>query len=226
MIHVPQLDRAHDRHGYEAEDKHQTAEQPEKVHRFGSESTGEPKRGEIKIAVDKTVEAKFCLAVLPCLMVYHFLSNFVEAGKFGQIGYVAVHVAIDFDVFHHLAAVCLEAAVEVVQVADAAYFPGCSVEEFGWYGFRQWVVAFFLVARHEVVEADHAALAAEGRSEILDISQSAISHQLKTLREANLVKNRKDGKMVIYSLDDDHVKDIFEKALNHVLEIKEREEKK
>lgn len=61
---------------------------------------------------------------------------------------------------------------------------------------------------------------------LLGMTKSAISHQLKTLREANLVKNRKDGKMVIYSLDDDHVKDIFEKALNHVLEIKEREEKK
>ena len=60
---------------------------------------------------------------------------------------------------------------------------------------------------------------------LLGMTKSAISHQLKTLREANLVKNRKDGKMVIYSLDDDHVKDIFEKALNHVLEIKEREEK-
>ena len=57
---------------------------------------------------------------------------------------------------------------------------------------------------------------------LLGMTKSAISHQL---REANLVKNRKDGKMVIYSLDDDHVKDIFEKALNHVLEIKEREEK-
>jgi len=61
---------------------------------------------------------------------------------------------------------------------------------------------------------------------LLGMTKSAISHQLKTLREANLVKNRKDGKMVIYSLDDDHVKDIFEKALNHVLEIKEREENK
>ena len=60
---------------------------------------------------------------------------------------------------------------------------------------------------------------------LLNMTQSAISHQLKTLRDANLVKSRKDGKMVIYSLDDEHVKDIFEKALDHVLEIKEREVK-
>ena len=44
---------------------------------------------------------------------------------------------------------------------------------------------------------------------LLGMTKSAISHQLKTLREANLVKNRKDGKMVIYSLDDDHVKGYF-----------------
>jgi len=60
---------------------------------------------------------------------------------------------------------------------------------------------------------------------LLAMTKSAISHQLRTLREANLVKYRKEGKMVIYSLDDDHVKDIFEKALDHVLEIKEREDK-
>ena len=60
---------------------------------------------------------------------------------------------------------------------------------------------------------------------LLGMTKSAISHQLKTLRDANLVKSRKDGKMVIYSLDDEHVKDIFEKALDHVLEIKEREVK-
>ena len=53
------------------------------------------------------------------------------------------------------------------------------------------------------------------------MTKSAISHQLKTLREANLVKFKKEGKNVIYTLDDDHVKDIFEKALEHVLERRE-----
>lgn len=53
---------------------------------------------------------------------------------------------------------------------------------------------------------------------LLGMTKSAISHQLKVLREANLVKFRKMGKMVMYSLDDDHVKTIFEMALEHVLE--------
>ncbi len=53
---------------------------------------------------------------------------------------------------------------------------------------------------------------------LLGMTKSAISHQLRTLRDAKLVKFRKEGKMVIYSLVDEHVKDIFEKALEHVLE--------
>lgn len=67
--------------------------------------------------------------------------------------------------------------------------------------------------KHDMCVCDLAAL--------LGMTKSAISHQLKTLRDANLVKFKKDGKLVIYSLDDDHVKDIFEKALEHVLEGKE-----
>lgn len=55
---------------------------------------------------------------------------------------------------------------------------------------------------------------------LLGMTKSAISHQLKTLREANLVKFKKEGKMAIYSLSDNHVKLVFEMALEHVLEEK------
>lgn len=53
---------------------------------------------------------------------------------------------------------------------------------------------------------------------LLDMTKSAISHQLRILREANLVRSRRDGKNVFYSLDDDHVRDIFSKAAEHVVE--------
>ncbi len=53
---------------------------------------------------------------------------------------------------------------------------------------------------------------------LLNMTKSAISHQLRTLRDAKLVKFRKEGKMVFYNLADDHVKIIFEMALEHVLE--------
>lgn len=51
---------------------------------------------------------------------------------------------------------------------------------------------------------------------ILDMSQSAISHQLRLLRDLNLVKYIRRGKLVIYSLDDEHVLRIFEQGLDHV----------
>ncbi|MBN2106537.1 MAG: helix-turn-helix transcriptional regulator [Deltaproteobacteria bacterium] len=50
----------------------------------------------------------------------------------------------------------------------------------------------------------------------LDLNQSAVSHQLRLLRSARLVKYRKDGKVVYYSLDDDHVKTLFDQGLEHV----------
>ena len=48
------------------------------------------------------------------------------------------------------------------------------------------------------------------------MTKSAISHQLATLRKARLVKHRRDGKTVYYSLNDMHVKLIFETAMEHL----------
>lgn len=53
---------------------------------------------------------------------------------------------------------------------------------------------------------------------LLDMSQSAISHQLRVLKNAKLVKFRKEGRVVYYSLDDDHVKAIFDQGYQHILE--------
>lgn len=53
---------------------------------------------------------------------------------------------------------------------------------------------------------------------LLNMTQSAISHQLRVLKQARLVKNRKDGKIVYYSLDDLHVKQIFNQGLTHISE--------
>lgn len=53
---------------------------------------------------------------------------------------------------------------------------------------------------------------------LLGMTKSAVSHQLKSLKQANLVKYRKEGKSVIYSLADDHVKLIVEMGLDHIRE--------
>ena len=55
-------------------------------------------------------------------------------------------------------------------------------------------------------------------AELLEMNQSAISHQLRILKQAALVKNRRDGKTIYYSLADDHIKTIFNCALEHVEE--------
>ncbi|CAM3683858.1 metalloregulator ArsR/SmtB family transcription factor [Erysipelothrix urinaevulpis] len=52
----------------------------------------------------------------------------------------------------------------------------------------------------------------------LDMTQSAISHQLSSLRKLNLVKTRRVGRNIYYSLSDDHVMQIFMQALEHVRE--------
>lgn len=51
------------------------------------------------------------------------------------------------------------------------------------------------------------------------MEQSAISHQLKTLKDARLVKSRREGKSMLYSLDDLHVFSILEQVLTHVNEL-------
>lgn len=56
-------------------------------------------------------------------------------------------------------------------------------------------------------------------SEILNISQSAISHQLKNLRASNLVKTEKMGKNVYYRISDEHIKIILEYGLEHIGEV-------
>ena len=52
----------------------------------------------------------------------------------------------------------------------------------------------------------------------LGMSQSAISHQLKVLKEARLVTSRRDGKNTFYSLADEHIQEMFKVAFEHIME--------
>lgn len=55
-------------------------------------------------------------------------------------------------------------------------------------------------------------------AEIIGASQSAVSHQLRTLKQARLVKFQRDGKNVIYSLSDDHVHTVLAQGMTHICE--------
>jgi ArsR family transcriptional regulator len=53
---------------------------------------------------------------------------------------------------------------------------------------------------------------------VLDMTQSAVSHQLRVLKSSRLVKARKEGKLVFYSLNDEHIEMIYKMGIEHILE--------
>ncbi|MCP4182063.1 MAG: helix-turn-helix transcriptional regulator [Hyphomicrobiales bacterium] len=53
---------------------------------------------------------------------------------------------------------------------------------------------------------------------LLQIKQPAVSHQLKNLKQARIVKNRRDGKVIYYSLDDDHMRKLLNLGMAHIQE--------
>ena len=59
-------------------------------------------------------------------------------------------------------------------------------------------------------------LSVRSLAEIVGISESAASHHLRGLRQMRIVRARKDGRQVFYALDDDHIADLFQRALDHI----------
>lgn len=57
-----------------------------------------------------------------------------------------------------------------------------------------------------------------GIAELLGMTQSAISHQLQVLKKAKLVRYRREGKTIFYSLSDDHVRTILDQGMEHITE--------
>ncbi|MDR1285104.1 MAG: metalloregulator ArsR/SmtB family transcription factor [Campylobacteraceae bacterium] len=81
-------------------------------------------------------------------------------------------------------------------------------ELFKVFGDSTRVKILYALFQSEMCVCDIAAL--------FGMTKSSISHQLRVLKQAKLVKFRKDGKIVYYSLDDEHVKNIFDQAFVHV----------
>ena len=71
-------------------------------------------------------------------------------------------------------------------------------------------ILYLLAAKQELCVTDIA--------EAVNLSQSAISHQLRMLKQMHLIKFRREGKNILYSLADDHVQTILQMGLEHVLE--------
>ena len=65
---------------------------------------------------------------------------------------------------------------------------------------------------------EHGELCVNDICQCVDMTKYAVSHHLKLLKQSKLVKSKRKGKEIIYSLDDEHVKDLFKCALEHVME--------
>lgn len=63
---------------------------------------------------------------------------------------------------------------------------------------------------------DHNEMCVCDIANVLNMTKSSISHQLSYLKDLNIVKSRKSGKEVYYSLDDEHVKEVFEVSISHI----------
>ena len=68
---------------------------------------------------------------------------------------------------------------------------------------------------HALLDSD---LCVGDMAQILNLSQSAVSHQLKILKDAKLVRFRREGKIIFYALDDEHVRNILSMGVEHVEE--------
>lgn len=88
------------------------------------------------------------------------------------------------------------------------------------YGLSEFYKIFADQTRLRILDAlQNKPMCVNEISEVLNISQSAISHQLKNLRSSNLVKADKEGKNVIYSISDEHIKVILNYGLEHIAEV-------
>ena len=83
-------------------------------------------------------------------------------------------------------------------------------ELFKIFGDSTRIKMLFVLCESEVCVADLAIA--------LDMTQSAISHQLKILKQSKLVKTRREGKSIIYSIADDHVRSIIQIGMEHIEE--------
>ena len=54
---------------------------------------------------------------------------------------------------------------------------------------------------------------------LLKMKQPAVSHQLKNLKQSRIIKARRDGKVIYYSLDDEHIRDLLNLGMNHIQEL-------
>lgn len=110
-------------------------------------------------------------------------------------------------------------APEAMEAPETAAAPECMPDEELLYDLADLFKAFADTTRIRILYA----LMGQDRcvadiADIIGVSQSAVSHQLRTLKQARLVKFQRDGKNIIYSLSDDHVYTMLAQGMTHICE--------
>ncbi len=108
---------------------------------------------------------------------------------------------------------------EAAGIPETAAAPECMPDEELLYDLADLFKAFADTTRIRILYA----LMGQDRcvadiADIIGVSQSAVSHQLRTLKQARLVKFQRDGKNIIYSLSDDHVYTMLAQGMTHICE--------
>lgn len=105
---------------------------------------------------------------------------------------------------------CAEVVAEVKPLMPDEEILLDLADVFKVFGDTTRIRILFCLFEHEMCVCDIA--------ELLDYSQSAISHQLRILKNAKLVTSRREGKSILYSLSDNHVRTIIDQGMEHVME--------
>ena len=108
-----------------------------------------------------------------------------------------------------------EAVLVALQINPQQEGVVCLSGRFNILGAKTRINILWALDNHEMCVCDIA--------NALNMTKSSISHQLAILRENGIVRSRKDGKEVYYTLDDEHIKKLYEIGLEHILHRKENE---
>ncbi len=119
---------------------------------------------------------------------------------------------------HHIEQVeaceCMEIHTDLLKQVQAEMPPEEDLydlaELFKVFGDSTRIRILFVLFESEVCVCDLA--------QVLGMTSSAVSHQLRILKQNRLVKSRRDGKSIFYSLADDHVRDIIREGMDHIAE--------
>ncbi len=106
---------------------------------------------------------------------------------------------------------CCDHSLEVEKVKKTL------IEEETLYDVAELFKAFADTTRIKIISVlKEEELCVGAISELINVSQSAVSHQLRVLKNSKIVKPRREGKQMYYSLDDEHIKKIYDMGLEHI----------